>query len=98
MPRTKGSYNYKSLTVGKICERLGFNPIQELLKLYNEKYMALDKVGNPIELCNSPELRAKIASDLLPYIHPKLSAIQVSGDPDSPLIIKIVQSKAKDAT
>ena len=66
MPRAKGTPNYNSLTVGEICKRLKFNPIQDLIRLRSHEDASL-------------ELQAKITNDLLPYIYPKLTAVQVSG-------------------
>lgn len=46
---------------------------------------------------------AKIANDAAPYVHPKLAAVQVSGDPDNPLtmvnrIERVIISQIEDLT
>jgi hypothetical protein len=91
--RPKGSLSRRNRTVFEICSELKFDPSRELIKLRNETNTVIDKDGNPHEVGVSHELKEKIYNDLLPYIYPKLSALQVSTDPDRPLIINIVQFK-----
>jgi hypothetical protein len=79
--RPKGSISSKSLTVRALCEKYNYDPIKDLVALLNSK--------------TPPLIRVQIASTLLPYLHPRLTATQISGDPDSPVIINIVQFKGQ---
>jgi hypothetical protein len=47
-----------------------------------EAYLKLKEEGNIVEA-------AKIAKDAAPYMHPRLSNIELSGDADSPLQLAI---------
>jgi hypothetical protein len=97
MPRPKGSPNIKSLTVSELCKKYKFNPVKELIELKNSEYTIVDKEGIPHVVGVSPELKAKISTDLLPYIYPKLLHTTVAGDPYQPLTIQIVKfSESED--
>jgi hypothetical protein len=87
--RPKGSSTRKHLTVGELCKKLKFDPVNELITLKDQLFTRIDKDGNQVEIGCSPELKAKIMVDLLPYIHPKLSTVEVKGEIDitKPLVI-----------
>jgi hypothetical protein len=72
MARTKGSINYKMLTMEQLCRKLNYNPLEDLIEIRSDP--------------DCPrELRAKIATDLLPYQYAKLSSIQLSGTNGGPI-------------
>jgi hypothetical protein len=83
--RPKGSISRKSKSVAELCSELKFDPIRELIRLRNTIKTVIDKNGNPQKIGISHELEAKIYSDLLPYIYPRLTATQLSGDKENPL-------------
>jgi hypothetical protein len=62
--RPVGSVTRASLTMREICSKLKFDPSKELLKIFNQP--------------DTPRAeRIKIATDLMPYLHAKISAVQI---------------------
>ena len=74
--KNSGRKNIQNTTVREICIKFGFDPIEELIKLRKSKDISI-------------ELQAKIANDLLPYIYPKLSSVQVSGPDGGPVELTV---------
>ena len=90
MARTPGSISRRSLTVGELCKKLKFNPVQELLELKNKTFVSVDKEGNQVVVVGiEPSLYAKICLDLMPYIYPKLSSVQVTGNDGGPVGLNV---------
>lgn len=72
MARPKGSKNKTTLQRQRDIEKSGETPLQYMLRLMRDK--------------NQPkEVRMDMAKSAAPYIHPKLAATQISGDPEAPL-------------
>jgi hypothetical protein len=81
LPRTKGAVGHRSLTVARLCEKLGFDIPSVLIGLTREKRIVLDKTtGEPIEISPDPELIRKVCADLMPYVYPKLSSIEIQAN------------------
>jgi hypothetical protein len=78
MPRTKGAISVRSKTFAEIVKGQKEHPLVRYLKLLNHPDITI-------------ELEEKILSTCFPYLFPKLTAIQLSGDPDSPLIIELIR-------
>ena len=70
--RPKGSRNKRTEDIEQMLERLGCNPLEVLAMIaINDK----DGLGEEQDI--SIALRQKAASDLMPYIAPKLRSSQV---------------------
>jgi hypothetical protein len=70
--RPKGSANKASVARAEEVEASGLTPLEFMLD-------AMRDVGQPINI------RLDAAKAAAQYVHPKLSAVTLKGDPDSPL-------------
>jgi len=75
--RKPGSLTAKTRAIAEKCAEMGSTPLEVMV----EAYLKLKEEGNLLEA-------AKIAKDAAPYMHPRLSNIELSGDADAPLEIK----------
>jgi hypothetical protein len=74
--RKPGSLNSKTRAIAEKCADLGATPLEVMV----EAYLKLRDEGRL-------EDAAKIAKDAAPYMHPRLSNIELSGDEDKPVSI-----------
>lgn len=80
--RKPGSLTAKTREIAERCAALGQTPLEVMVTAY----LKLVEEGNLQEA-------AKIAKDAAPYMHPRLSNIELSGDPDSPLQVSVAWQK-----
>jgi hypothetical protein len=76
--RKPGSLTAKTRAIAEKCAEQGATPLEVMV----EAYLKLKEEGNIVEA-------AKIAKDAAPYMHPRLSNIELSGDADSPVQLSI---------
>jgi len=76
--RKPGSLTSKTRAIAERCAELGQTPLEVMVNAY----LKLVEEGNLQEA-------AKIAKDAAPYMHPRLSNVELSGDPDSPLQVAV---------
>jgi hypothetical protein len=74
--RKAGSLTSKTRAIAEKCAELGATPLEVMV----EAYLKLREEGRL-------EDAAKIAKDAAPYMHPRLSNIELSGDEDKPVSI-----------
>jgi hypothetical protein len=72
--RKPGSLNSKTRAIAEKCADLGATPLEVMV----EAYLKLRDEGRL-------EDAAKIAKDAAPYMHPRLSNIELSGDEEKPV-------------
>jgi len=76
--RKAGSLNSKTRAIAEKCADMGATPLEVMV----QAYLKLVEEGRL-------EDAAKIAKDAAPYMHPRLSNVELGGDPDQPLNIGI---------
>ena len=86
------------MTVGNLCDRLGFNIAETLVNLVKNPPKILNKDGELEVFSPEPEFIRKICVDLMPYVYPKLANIEVSGkDGDAiEILSRIIVLPAKE--
>lgn len=89
--RKKGSHNRASVERQERIASTGQTPLDVLIEVMrfcraNLAMAQQNKEGKDVQRIWAM-VTAKIAADAAPYVHPKLAAIQVSGDPDNPLVV-----------
>lgn len=77
--RKPGSLNARTRAIAEKCIAEGKTPLEVLIKAMTEAY---DR--------NDYETACKYAKDAAPYIHPRLANMELTGDPEQPLAIKVV--------
>jgi hypothetical protein len=76
--RQKGSPNKRTADLQAAVEASGETPVDYMLRVMRDKTVDHDR-------------RDDMAKAVAPYIHAKLAALQVAGDPDNPLVIEVVR-------
>lgn len=76
--RKPGGRNKKSREIADRAAAEGVTPLEVMLKAMREHYDA-----------KRYDLAASIAKDAAPYMHPRLASVEMSGDPDSPIIHRV---------
>ncbi len=76
--RKPGSLTAKTRAIAEKCAEKGETPLEVMV----EAYLKLKEEGNLVEA-------AKIAKDAAPYMHPRLSNIELTGDSENPLQLAI---------
>lgn len=101
--RQKGTPNKKTQHLIDIADRLGCDPFEililfakgdwETLGYREEKYVASssDK-GETLKYTIEPAVRAKCAAEAASYLYPKRKAIELSGDADNPVDLRVALS------
>lgn len=74
--RPKGSPNRNNMTLSMYKKSTGYDAYSDLIGLRNKKDC-------------SDERKIQIAQILLPYDRPKLTAVTVSSNPDSPIVFSL---------
>lgn len=82
--RPKGSKSKHKTDVAARLRKLGFDPIDTLVGIANEP-------DNPIEF------RLRAASELLPYIAPKLRSVEVAIKQEEPFTFQFIALRGADA-
>lgn len=72
--RKPGSANLKTREIANKCAELGLTPLEVIVKAMIQYWEEGDT-----------ENAVKAAKDAAPYIHPRLSAVEVAGDQDNPV-------------
>jgi hypothetical protein len=88
--RTKGAVGNRSLTVGNLCHKLGFNIPEVVIGLTQNKITVIDKTtGEPVECSPDPEFILRACAVLMPYVFPKLSNVEIKAEIDftKPLVL-----------
>jgi len=88
--RVAGTPNKSTINLSEIAERVGVDPFEILLLFAKGDYKALG-YSEPIE----QSIRAKCASDACQYLHSKKKALEVSGDPNAPIGIRVLTDADK---
>lgn len=70
--RKKGGRNRLTEEARQIAKKTGITPLEFLLEAMQDDSLPLDK-------------RIDAAKAAAPYVHPKLSSVEVSGDPERPM-------------
>lgn len=89
--RQKGTPNKRTWEARAICERLNFDPLEQLVAWATGDWKKLgytsptktivDADGNQVQVDRIDEaLRQKSTKEVVPYIYPQLKAIEHSGD------------------
>ena len=80
--RKKGSATQKTREIADRAAEEGITPLEYMLQVMRtEPNVDME----PRELLQAITLRFEAAKAAAPYIHPRLSAVEVKGDPDNPL-------------
>lgn len=80
--RKKGSATQKTREIADRAAEEGITPLEYMLQVMRTEPSA---DMEPRELLQAITLRFEAAKAAAPYIHPRLSAVEVKGDPDNPL-------------
>ncbi|MFH1158717.1 MAG: hypothetical protein V1721_07565 [Pseudomonadota bacterium] len=82
--RRKGAANVKTREIADAAIQEGITPLEVMLEAMREAYAAAKKISDPAQKAMMLKIAHETAKDAAPYIHPKLAAVERSGDPDSP--------------
>lgn len=91
----KKGQSHKKLTleVNQIVETVGCNPFQILAEIA----MGTLEMGSVVgQQRITPRLRMEAAAELAQYLAPKLKAIELSGDNESPVVFNINLAQKND--
>lgn len=84
--RKPGGKNQKSREIADKAAEQGITPLEVMLDAMRHMHkMAMVDGLDDIEKGSILKEAAEIAKDAAPYMHPRLAAIQHSGDPDKPI-------------
>jgi hypothetical protein len=72
--RKAGSATLKTREIADKCAQMGLTPLEVMVKAMMDYWEEGDR-----------ENAVKCAKDAAPYLHPRLSAIEVAGDQDNPV-------------
>ena len=76
--RKPGSLTAKTRAIAEKCAESGMTPLEVMVNAYTK----LVEEGNLVEA-------AKIAKDAAPYLHPRLSTVELAGDQEAPIKLAI---------
>lgn len=82
--RPKGAANKKTREIAEAVVKEGITPLEYFMKILRDEAMPSDA-------------RFAAAKEAAPYIHPRLQAVQHSGDEDAPLRMEIAWGASKSS-
>ena len=80
--RKVGSVTTKTREIAEKCAEMGLTPLEVMIESMMDFYQSGDR-----------EAAVRVAKDAAPYIHPRLSAIEVGSDSDKPMKMVVTWKK-----
>jgi hypothetical protein len=80
--RKVGSVTTKTREIAEKCAEMGLTPLEVMIESMIDFYQNGDK-----------EAAVRVAKDAAPYIHPRLSAVEVGSDTEKPLKMVVTWKK-----